>query len=307
MNFTGRYILLRPVLVFCLYLPLAISAPLSAQKIPVYLLEMGRSSDDYALVVDKKYQELYLYKGSPDGPSLQKKFRCTTGQNNIGTKNREGDKKTPNGVYFFRGILEDERLPTKYGIRAFTMDYPNDFDRLSNKTGYGIWLHAVDEDGRVEISYDTEGCIVVTNDDILELSEFIALNSTPMIIDDSLATTSHDNIKDERKEILDFIHNWTDAWQNKDIDRYMDCYGKRFYSYGRTKAQQRAHKEHLNRTYKTIEVNLSDIRLYSYYNYYVVSFIQEYRSNLFHSKGPKKLYLDKTENGAKIFAERMHR
>ena len=87
----------------------------------------------------------------------------------------------------------------------------------------------------------------------------------------------------------------------------MDCYGERFYSYGRTKAQQRAHKEHLNRTYKTIEVNLSDIRLYSYYNYYVVSFIQEYRSNLFHSKGPKKLYLDKTENGAKIFAERMHR
>lgn len=268
---------------------------------------MGESSDDYALLVSKKYQELHLYKASPDGPRLQKKFRCTTGKNNNGNKNREGDKKTPNGVYFFRGILEDEQLPVKYGVLAFPMDYPNDYDRLLNKTGYGIWLHAVDEDERVKVSYDTEGCVVVTNDDILELSEFITLNSTPIIIDDSISTTSHDKIRDQGKEILDFVHNWADAWQGKDIDSYMDCYDERFYSYSRNKAQQRAHKERLNRAYKTIEVGLSDIRVYSYYDYYVVSFIQEYRSDRFYSKGSKKLYLDKTENSVKIFAERMNR
>ena len=307
MKIAARYIFPRLILYFGLFALLAVSAPLSAREIPVYLLDMGTSPADYALVVNKKYQELHLYQGSPDGPSLQKKFRCTTGKNNNGTKNREGDKKTPNGVYFFRGILDDDQLPEKYGVRAFTMDYPNAFDRLLNKTGYGIWLHAVDEEARVEISYDTEGCVVVTNEDILELSELIALNATPIIIDDTISTASEDNLRDEREKILELVHDWADAWQNKDIDRYMDCYDERFHSYGRTKSQQRSYKENLNRVYKTIEVNLSDIRIYSYHDYYVVGFIQEYRSDRFYAKGPKKLYLSKAEDGVRIFAERMNR
>lgn len=307
MNNTARYILLRRVLFLCLFMHLAVSTSLSAEEIPLYLLEMGAGADDYALLVDKKYQEIHLYKNSPDGPSLQKKFRCTTGKNNNGTKSREGDKKTPNGIYFFRGILEDDQLPVKYGARALTLDYPNSYDRLFNKTGYGIWLHAVDEDERVEISYDTEGCVVVTNEDILELSRFISLNSTPIIIDDTISAASADNLKAERQKVLDFVHHWADAWQNKDIDRYMDCYENRFYSYGRNKQQQRSYKQQLNRAYKTIKVDLSDIRVYGYHDYYVIAFIQEYRSDLFYSKGPKKLYLDRGGNGLKIFAERMNR
>jgi len=307
MNITTRYISPNLMVSFYLFLLLAVSTSPSAAESPVYLLEMGHKPNDYALVVDKKYQEIHLYKNSRNGLRLHKKIRCTTGKNNKGTKSREGDKKTPNGIYFFRSILEDDQLPEKYGVRAFTMDYPNPYDRLFNKTGYGIWLHAGDEDERVEVSYDTEGCVVVTNEDILELSEIIALNATPIIIDDSISTASDNVLRDEREKILDFVHNWADAWQNKDIDRYMDCYDERFYSYGRNKSQQRSYKERLNRAYKRIEVNLSDIRIYSYHDYYVVGFIQEYRSDRFYSKGPKKLYLNKAEDGVRIFAERMNR
>ena len=218
-----------------------VSADPSSGSTPAYLLQMGHDGKDYALLVDKQEQRLYLYQGTKDGPKLRKQYRCTTGRNN-GTKLREGDLRTPNGVYFFRGILEDDQLPSKYGVRAFPMDYPNDFDRLRNKTGSGIWLHAVDEDDRVTKSYDTQGCVVVTNSDIKDLSSYISLWDTPIIVDDSLEyNDSNEHVK-ERSRVLKFIDTWRKAWENKKIDRYMDCYDERFYGYGRTKAQQRAHK-----------------------------------------------------------------
>ena len=275
--------------------------------LPACLLNMGGSDRDYALLVDKRAQQLYLYQGTPAGPRLEKQYRCTTGKNNDGTKLRQGDLKTPNGVYFFRGILEDDQLPAKYGVRAFPMDYPNDYDRLSDKTGSGIWLHAVDEDDRVEKSYDTEGCVVVTNSDILELSRYITLWSTPIIVDDSLTLASEGDFERERAQVLDFVHNWAAVWENKELDRYMDCYSDNFSGYGRTKAQQRAYKRQLNETYKTIDVTLSDVRVYGFHNYLVVTFFQEYRSDRFHSVGQKRLYLSRTADGYRIFSERIHR
>ncbi len=287
--------------------PLIAGAALPKQDKPAYLLEMGRDGGDYALLVDKQEQELYLYRGDKDGPRLYKRFRCTTGRNNNGTKLREGDLKTPNGVYFFRGILEDEQLPAKYGLRAFVMDYPNDFDRLRHKSGSGIWLHAVDEDERVEKSYDTEGCVVVTNADIIELSAYITLWDTPIIVDDSLRMESGARYDSARASALEFVAAWKSSWEQKRLDDYMACYDERFTGYGRTKAQHRAHKRRLNRAYKKIEVTLTDINVYAFHNYLVVSFNQEYRSDRYHSVGRKKLYLTRDGDGFRILSERISR
>ncbi|OGF97885.1 MAG: hypothetical protein A3F83_11335 [Candidatus Glassbacteria bacterium RIFCSPLOWO2_12_FULL_58_11] len=268
---------------------------------------MGDGASQYALLVDKQSQMLYLYSSTPDGPHLDKQFRCTTGKNNNGAKVREGDKKTPNGVYFFRSILEDGQLPSKYGVRAFPMDYPNDYDRLDRKTGYGIWLHAVDEDQRVSNSFDTEGCVVVTNKDIMEISSYIRLNSTPIIVDDSIIRAPAASLEEGKKEVLAFIDTWVKSWAGKDLDRYMDCYDERFYGYGRSKEEQRRYKENLNRAYKKIRIKLSDYQIFGYHDYIVASFVQDYRSDRFHSTGRKKLYLTRTENGPKILSERINR
>lgn len=293
-------------LLACL-LPAVTGAAPADRETPIYLLEMGYDGGDYALLVDKQEQLLYLYRGTGDGPRLYKQFRCTTGRNNKGAKLREGDLKTPNGVYFFRGILEDEQLPEKYGVRAFTMDYPNDFDRLRNKTGGGIWLHAVNESDRVEKSYDTEGCVVVTNSDIMELSGYIALWHTPIIVDDSLVTVGSETYQRERTKVLDFIGEWEHSWENKRIDRYMACYDERFSGYGRTKARHRAHKQRLNEVYKEIKVDLTDINVFAFHNYLVVSFRQEYRSDRYHSVGRKKLYLTRDGDSYRILSERISR
>ena len=284
-----------------------ISAAPTIDGTPAYLLEMGHGGADFALLVDKQEQQIYLYKGTTDGPRLFKQYRCTTGRNNNGTKLREGDQKTPNGVYFFRGILEDDQLPQKYGVRAFPMDYPNDFDRMRNKTGSGIWLHAVDEDDRVTKSYDTEGCVVVTNGDIMELSNYITLWDTPIIVDDSLNYEPPDRYADERDKVLSFIETWRKTWANKQLDEYMNCYDERFSGYGRTKAQHRAHKKRLNQSYKKIEVTLTDLSVYAFHNYLVVSFNQEYRSDRYHSVGRKKLYLSRDGDDFRILSERISR
>ncbi len=281
--------------------------PLTAGENLFYILQMGEAENSVALLVDKKSQKLELYRNSAEGPQLVGQYRCTTGRNNKGPKHQAGDNKTPNGIYFFRGILEDEQLPSKYGIRAFTMDYPNDYDKLDNKTGSGIWLHGVDNETRVEVSYDTEGCVVVTNEDILELSRYINLRDTPIIVDDSLFTLGDNVLEAERAAIAAFTENWANAWQNKQIDRYMECYDERFRGSGRNKAQQRRHKVQLNELYKKIQVDLTDLRIYQYHDYSVVSFIQNYRSDLFRSVGRKWLYLARTADGYKIFSERFLR
>ncbi len=300
-----RILKLAVVIVFLL--PLLALGEVQEQDKPIYLLEMSSEGDHFALLVDKQAQELYIYRGSQDGPSLYKRFRCTTGRNNNGTKLREGDLKTPNGVYFFKGILDDEQLPAKYGVRAFTMDYPNDYDRLNNKTGSGIWLHAVDEDDRVEKSYDTEGCVVVTNADIMELSNYITLWDTPIIVDDSLRVESESQYDSARENVLSFITGWELSWEQERLDDYMACYDERFIGYGRTRAQHRAYKQRLNKAYKNIEVELTGISVYAFHNYLIVSFNQEYRSDRFHSVGRKKLYLTRDGDSFRILSERISR
>ncbi len=294
-----------PRLPVCLALLLiGCSQLLHAARLPRYLLQLG---DSYALVVDKKNQVLSLYQGGAGGPRLVRDYRCTTGKNNNGSKHVAGDKKTPNGIYFFRGMIEDGQLPAKYGVRAFPMDYPNDWDRLQDKTGYGIWLHAVEDDHRVAVSYDTEGCVVVTNHDILELTRYIEFEATPIIVDDSVQTFEERELTAERNQALDFVTTWAEAWQGKDLDTYIDCYDDRFTIGGRDKAAYRTYKQQLNRAYQTIRVELSDIRVFRFHDYLVVSFFQDYRSSGLQSNGRKRLYLTRTPGGLKILAERFQR
>ncbi|MCE5271521.1 L,D-transpeptidase [bacterium] len=285
---------------------LTAACPSLAREIPAYLLQMGPSGKSHALVVDKKTQTLALYSSAAEGPQLVKEFRCTTGKNNNGPKSRKGDKKTPNGIYFFRGHLDDGQLPDKYGVMAFTMDYPNDYDELDNKTGSGIWLHAVDDDNRVNQSYDTEGCVVVTNEDIRELSHFIGLRDTPIIIDDSLMNLPPAEMERERKEMNALIDKWRVSWAGKDLDGYMDCYHERFHGKkGMNKKAWRDYKGRLNRQYKKIEVKVTDLRLWRYHDYTVASFIQSYKSSGFSASGFKLLYLMDSKEGWKIFSEKM--
>lgn len=155
-------------------------------QIPASMLYIGDQVPSYAFLVDKAAQRLHLYRQEGDGPKLIKTFVCATGENSGGKKSR-GDKRTPEGVYFFTRVIESKKLSSIYGIRAFPMDYPNFLDRIEYLRGDGIWLHGTD---KPLTPYSTNGCIVLDNRDVAELSQYIRLRQTPIIIEEKVLYTT---------------------------------------------------------------------------------------------------------------------
>lgn len=263
--------------------------------VPSYLIGLW----GHAILVEKSTQKLYLYDKDY---KLVKTFHVTTGQNQ-GDKRMEGDKKTPEGIYFFTHVKEQKELLPKYGVMALPINYPNFIDTRLRKKGNGIWLHATDDPTRPIKPFDSKGCVVAANEDVLELADHIKLQTTPMVIVDKLEYAPAENIADTRREVEGLIEKWRSGWQKKDIAGYMDAYSKDFRGNGMDFQKWKKYKESLNRQYGTIGVSLSDIKILRHHNHIVVAFTQHYKNNQLDSVGIKRLYLVKEKSGWKIMGE----
>ena len=256
--------------------------------LPANLLYLNEQEAGYAFLVDKSEQRLYLYKWEGVGPRLVKSFACSTGQN-PGGKIRKGDKRTPNGVYFFTRVIESNKLASMYGIRAYPTDYPNFLDRITDKNGDGIWLHGTDQ---ALSSKKTKGCIVLENRDLAELSNYIRLRRTPIIIVEKVSKSFPEDMKKQGDSIRAILEEWRQSWEAKEIDRYMSFYSKKFRSDKKDWQVWRDYKERLNRQYREISVKISDPIIIGFGRNTLVVFYQAYRSDLFFNEGTKRLYFD---------------
>jgi len=144
---------------------------------PIHLGNAG----DTAVVVEKRSQTVRLYGRVDGGLALLKTYPCTTGQA-AGAKQERGDRKTPDGVYFVYDLLPGEKLPNQYGALALPLDYPNAWDRRAGRDGYGIWFHGSDRLGSPFTPRDTQGCVIMRNDDLLELAGWVGPRTTPVLI-----------------------------------------------------------------------------------------------------------------------------
>ncbi len=143
-------------------------------------------SVDYALVVEKRTQTLRLY-GRQDGELvLLHTYPCTSGEE-PGAKQRRGDRRTPDGVYVTTDLLPGDALPDLYGALAMPLSYPNAWDRLQRRDGYGIWLHGSDRLSSPFNPRETRGCIIVRNEDLIALARILAPQVTPVLIAEEIA------------------------------------------------------------------------------------------------------------------------
>ncbi|NNF99929.1 MAG: L,D-transpeptidase [Desulfobacteraceae bacterium] len=179
------------------------------------------TSPDYAIIVEKSSQHLLLYKIHDDF-SLHRRFACSTGKVK-GPKLLSGDQKTPEGIYFFTQEHPEKYLSPTYGNRAFTTDYPNLLDRMNGKTGHSIWLHGTDKPLR---NWDSNGCVVISNEDIDALSPFITLNRTPFIIVEDISFLPASTAARTVAGIRRLIENWTAAIEKGSVAAYLACYQK---------------------------------------------------------------------------------
>ncbi len=143
-------------------------------------LSPGSISD--SIVVWKSERKLSLYYDN----KLLKSYHISLGDNPVGHKEKEGDEKTPEGLYKISG-----RNPiSKYHL-SLRISYPNENDKKNaDFKGYSpggdIMIHGLPHYSAFLENYYvnndwTDGCIAVTNEEIEELWEAVK-DGTPILI-----------------------------------------------------------------------------------------------------------------------------
>ncbi len=265
---------------------IALATKPPTEKVPSPLLKWPEKGSDYAILVDKSQQKVFVYhRENPYKPL--RTYTGSTGENQ-GPKLRENDRKTPEGVYFFVRAFEKRELLPIYGSRAFALDYPNVIDRREGKNGHGIWFHGLNKPLKPR---DTNGCVALENPDIDDLANFIRIEDTPVIVSERIEMLDLSEMEKERDEVIRIIETWRTSWERKDVDRYMSLYSLDFIASGKNWQQWKEHKARLAKQYNKIKVDVQNLRIVQNDGLVLASFIQKYGNEYFSSSGRKTLYL----------------
>lgn len=135
----------------------------------------------FAIAVDAARSRLYLFENGAGGLKLVDDFYISVGKQGV-EKLVEGDQRTPLGLYFTTGRIDPRALEDRFGVGALPLNYPNAYDRNRGRTGSGILLHGVPAATYSRPPQDSDGCVVLTNEDLLSLAGRLPLRDTPVLI-----------------------------------------------------------------------------------------------------------------------------
>jgi murein L,D-transpeptidase YafK len=259
-------------------------------------------SGDFYVYVDKAANLLSLR--SLDYPSRElKQFRAISGLN-AGDKISEGDRKTPEGIYFVEGFVPKSQLVASlHGPAASALNYPNPVDHINSQTGSGIWIHGVDSDSRLDKRFDTRGCVAMGNTEVVELMQWLKPKHTVVVVVDESSKISPLGLVDPGCPAGKRVMEWAAAWSSQDTDRYLSFYHEELYARGMSFARWRTYKDSLNKRYKFIKVSVRNLRVFKHSKYWVSVFEQVYESDLHQARSQKRLYWVGPEDNLKILAE----
>ena len=265
-----------------------------ADFVPRYLLQM-QPDQRFAIVVDTKRSRLYLYENDLKNggqPRFVADYYVTQGK--LGAEKLvEGDKKTPVGVYHVTANLPRQKLADLYGNGAFPLNYPNEWDKRQGRGGSGIWLHGTPSDTFARPPRASDGCVVLTNQDLDVVAKNLQVGLTPVIISNSVEWLSLDDWAKERSELNNSIDSWRADWESRDTERYLTHYSKRFKAGEQDFAEFSAQKKQVNAGKEWIKLkidNLSVFRNPGKEEVVVVTFDQDYRSNNLNNQMKKRQY-----------------
>ncbi len=247
---------------------------------PKYVLELPRSQK-YALVLDSSKSTLFVFENADEGLRYVADYYMSVGKNGT-DKLREGDKRTPLGVYHVTSKLTPDELTDFYGVGAFPINYPNEWDRLRGRDGYGIWLHGTPFDTYSRPPRASDGCVVLANEDMTALDQYVSPGATPVIITDSIEWSRQKDIQETRQALAGQLEQWRRDWESRETSAYLQHYSSRFSSDGDNLAQWSDRKQRVNAAKSWIKVGISDLSIVLYpgdASLAVVSFQQDYASS----------------------------
>jgi len=255
------------------------------------------------LIANKKMKKLTVYS------TKNSKLELLSIYDNVivgasGDKKKEGDLKTPLGVY---NITQRFTPPDQfYGPLAFVLSYPNIYDKVQGKNGHGIWIHGSPLDGS-QRKPTSKGCIVLDNDTIELLDKNVkSKNSITIVSENGMQKTK----KEQISTILAELFRWKNAWKYSDIDTYLSFYSSDFKRYDglRKKNFSRMKKSIFSRKQKK-EIVFKNINIAPYPNeegkaLFKVAFYEIYKSRNYKFRGNKELYVELNNKSFKILSEK---
>jgi murein L,D-transpeptidase YafK len=216
--------------------------PNEAVLIPKSFLNLlfSEQQDWIVLLAETSSQKAYLIsfqmspvsvKGYSNQPEVEfvilKEFSISSGKQK-GSKRSEWDLRTPEGYYRITQYRPPHTLQDKFGTGAFILNYPNELDRILEKTGSGIWVHGTD---RIDfIDCDSEGCLRMKNEDIVFLRDYLVPDQTPVIIVNQIDWQTTDSLCSVQNEWRNRFSGWLSAQANNNLTRFLTFYHPSFYA-----------------------------------------------------------------------------
>ncbi len=261
--------------------------------------------ESYASVLtcNKKESSLHLYnKDNNNSFTLEKNYSAFTGEVK-GDKIKEGDLKTPIGIYNITKKIS--KLDSFYGPLALVTSYPNLYDKYRGKTGSGIWIHGLPTQQKRDDF--TRGCIAINNENIQCLDRSMDIEKTILIISES--TTKQNISKEILSKLLAGLYEWRYSWLYNETQKYLSFYSSDFIRSNGMKYEQ--FKKYKTRIFdkaekkKIIFNNINVIPYPNAENTFKITFKQYYTSKSFYFEGDKILMVRvDSDNNFKIFTEK---
>ncbi len=233
-------------------------------SVPSQFLALSTQSK-HAIAVDASRSRLYLFEnrqGTESGAAGQMKlvgdYYISVGQSGV-EKTTEGDLRTPVGVYYITSSLDASKLPDLYGAGALPINYPNALDLQRGKTGSGIWLHGSPSEQFARPPLASEGCVVLSNQDLESLLSKVSVRTTPVVIAAQLNWVNQQTLAAERDKFEQTLDAWRNLKSQGKLDELKAFYSQRFDNQGQKLADWWPRMESEVRSLNSKEVELKDL------------------------------------------------
>ncbi|MGK2953960.1 MAG: L,D-transpeptidase Cds6 family protein, partial [Thiobacillus sp.] len=212
-----------------------------------------------------------------------------------------------------------------YGSGAFTLSYPNEWDTRQGRNGYGIWIHGSPSNTYSRTPLASEGCVVLANDDLNRLGQYIQTGKTPVIIAEQVEWVAYDALDARRDDLASAIDQWRQDWESRDTARLLSHYSASFRIGPQNLQAFGASKQKVNAAKSWIKVGLNNLSLMLYPqgagrgskdaeasrtthyperpDFALVSFVQDYQSNNLSDRTVKRQFWSREDGRWKIIHE----
>jgi murein L,D-transpeptidase YafK len=276
-------------------------------SLPTALLQLA-PDQPHVLLVDSENSRLYVYKNVDGAPQYVADYYVSVGKNGT-EKERQGDQRTPLGVYQVTSSVAREKLIDFYGPGAFPINYPNEWDKRNAKTGSGIWIHGTPSTTYSRPPRASDGCVVLTNEDFSHISQYVTPGLTTIVIASNVKWLSPEEWHATKSTLAESLSGWKRDWESLNMDKYLSHYSQKFDAEGKNFSLWADNKRRINASKNFVNVEISNLSVFEYplapnsLPMAMVTFDQSYKSSNNNSKMKKRQYWQRDGAEWKIIYE----